>query len=238
MKITTIALIVSVLTAAYFLTNKSTPTVELTDDFVGNEFLQFVTKFGASYMTKEEYAFRQGVFRQNLERIAEHNAKGLRWTQGVNKFADWTQEEFASINGFIHDEEAEGETVSFTANADSVDWRNTIATTNVKDQGRCGSCWSFSADGTVDGWYSIRAGEAFDFSQQQLCDCDRNKVISILGNMGCSGGRMFMAVDYYKKHLAALQADYPYVSGDGSDKLPCHEELGTVDTGIKGHNFV
>lgn len=58
--------------------------------------------------------------------------------------------------------------------------------TQVKDQGVCGSCWSFGTVGTIEGAYFIKYGRRVRFSQQQLVDCSWGE-----GNNGCDGGEDF-----------------------------------------------
>jgi C1A family cysteine protease len=38
--------------------------------------------------------------------------------------------------------------------------------TSVKDQGQCGSCWTFAAIGLVEGQIKIKNGTTYDFSEQ------------------------------------------------------------------------
>ena len=118
----------------------------------------------------------------------------------------------------------------YTSLPSSVDWTAKGAVTPVKDQGQCGSCWSFSTTGALEGAYAIKNGNLVSFSEQQLVDCDT------LGNggrdHGCNGGLMDNAFNWISKNNGLCkEEEYPYVSGDtkmaGSCERSCKNVAGS-----------
>ena len=111
---------------------------------------------------------------------------------------------------------------------DSVDWVKAGAVTPVKNQGQCGSCWSFSTTGALEGAYFNANGILDSFSEQQLVDCDNRQNGG--KDMGCNGGLMDNAFSWIKKNGGlCTEEDYPYVSGNTRTPGTCQTSCGLVD---------
>lgn len=184
--------------------------------------------FNKSYDSREFYA-RRYIFKQNLKYIMDQNLcyhnGSCSYSLDLNQFADLTQTEwryqylgFSSFDNFGKDyvSESDSQTLHLPkTDVNSIDWRTKNAVTNVKNQGQCGSCWSFSSTGSMEGVWAIAKGELVSLSEQQLVDCSTS-----YGNNGCNGGMMDDAFKYVIDNGGLdTESDYPYTAQNGNCKV-------------------
>jgi len=150
------------------------------------------------------------IFKENVEFIDEMNSKNLSYDLEINWLTDFEIQ--SKMN--IHKRNNCHNCYSFTNDIipESIDWRNKNAVTHVKNQGNCGSCWSFSSTGSVEGAWAIKNNQLYNLSEQMLMDCSRQ-----YGNMGCQGGLMDNAFKYIIDNGLCSEEEYPY----GGDQELC-----------------
>lgn len=209
-----------------------------------NQFFGHVQKFGLTFKDGAEYVHRLQIFANNLDMINKHNAdKTQTYKMGVNQFTHLTYDEFIdtvrvggartpnlrrSNSGRVH--QAPKDTSSLPA---SVDWVAAGAVTPVKNQGNCGSCWSFSTTGSLEGAYYLKYGSLLSFSEQQLVSCDTGGQ-----DAGCNGGWMDDAFTFVTKNGGLTTEDqYPYTSGTTGKSGTCTTSGYTNVAGVAPTGF-
>lgn len=197
-----------------------------------SRFEEFQTRFNKQYSSQAELHDRFYNFKHTWNSIEAHNkmSDSSNFTMSINQFSDLTPYEFnkkhvgvflsttdrtAMLNryGCLDKGPENGFTWGdwFEETPDSIDWRDYGAVTDVKDQGACGSCWSFSATGAMEGSYAIRSGQLLSLSEEQLVNCATG--ISY-GSHGCNGGQMDGAFKYAIENGMCLESEYPYTATD------------------------
>lgn len=162
----------------------------------------------------DEREYRRDVFAVNVATIEAHNAEENTWRMAANRFAAMPADEFAAkVLGRgkvvrsdvpaldVHEWDG-GEL------AQSIDWTTQGAVTGVKDQGACGSCWSFAATGGLEGAQATATGTLVPLSEQQFMDCDTGET----EGGGCGGGLEYDAWNFFKSRNKGIctEASYPY----------------------------
>jgi cathepsin F len=180
------------------------------------------------YADAAKYAERLEIFARNMLLAAERQSQDRgSAVHGVTQFSDLTPEEFSATflgSKVTNDDVAsirEGMTTLPDYPTDDLpltfDWREKGAVTKVKNQGACGSCWSFSTTGAVEGANFVKTGELVSLSEQQLVDCDHTCDPKHPRNCdyGCNGGLPLNAMRYVQKNGLDTETDYPYHAVDG-----------------------
>lgn len=180
-------------------------------------FNEWTNKHGKEYKDEKEAADRATLFHQTEVYVSAMNRRHLSYWVGVNHMADWTSAERKKLLGRKHTEAGHTVAATYThqttgKDSADVDWRAEGAVTPPKDQGTCGSCWSFGATGTTEGQVFLKTGVLTPLSQQNLMDCSWSE-----GNDACDGGLDTRGYEWMLKHNGkiATESSYPYLNADG-----------------------
>ena len=203
------------------------------DQLDNYSFDAYISEYGRTYGSAAERAERASIFAARLDVIRAHNAESNpphSWRRGVNAFTDRLPAELRAMKGLdkalLHAGKA-AEPLTTAAEEllrglpASVDWRLQKAVTPVKNQGQCGSCWTFASAETLESHWFLATGELQELSEQFILDCTPNDQ-HCGGDGGCAGGTAKLAYD----RLAAVggcpsEWTYPYLSGLGKAGT-CH----------------
>ncbi|KAK8572571.1 hypothetical protein V6N13_048160 [Hibiscus sabdariffa] len=206
-----------------------------------HHFTLFKSKYGKTYATQEEHDYRMGVFKANLLRAKRNRLLDPSAVHGVTKFSDLTpsefRQQFLGLKPLKLPADAQKAPILPTDNLpEDFDWRDHGAVTGVKDQGSCGSCWSFSAVGALEGSHYLTTGELVSLSEQQLVDCDHECDPNGGCDAGCNGGLMTSAFEYtLKAGGLEREEDYPYT---GKDRGPCKFDKTKIAASVSNFSVI
>ena len=211
------------------------------------EFIEFIKSQDRIYHTKEIFEHRFKIFSENMHFVRKTNELQSNYTLGITPFSDMTEEEFKAYH-------MKSVSISRTCSPyiptgdstpTSLDWRKNGKVTDVKDQGQCGSCWSFSATGAMEGVWAIATEKLISLSEQQLVDCSSTFEY---GNHGCNGGLMDGAFNYAIHNGMCSESEYmyqaeqqeecqscePVVSMTGCYDVPSNDQIALTEAVVKG----
>jgi cathepsin L len=229
----------NIYTFCFFLFSTTQPICYETNDSAAehdiHDFNKWRLKYNKTYDGKFDISEHFNNWRDNRDFVEYYN-QNKEFTMEVNSFADihngnWKtrngqNNKMANTNRVFHYYE-EDEDMTLPA---AVDWRDKDAVTPIKNQGQCGSCWAFSAVGSMEGQHALKTKHLVNLSESQIVDCDINGT-----DEGCDGGWMDGAFEYViKNHGIDTEESYPYQPQDN----PCKFNKSNVAATFSGYKDV
>jgi cathepsin L len=160
------------------------------------------------------------IFLNNVLYIQQQNQRHAEgkstFTVGINQFADLTTQEFKEMYNNYKPGKKNPANVKILPPSRNVagvtiDWRTSNCVTPIKDQGQCGSCWSFSAIASTEFSNCVAGRGLTSLSEQNCVDCSYS-----YGNLGCNGGWMDSCFQYIIDNGGIdTEASYPYEATSG-----------------------
>jgi len=203
-------------------------------------FSNYLVKFNKNYgVGSDEFNTRLQYFKDTVVDIQRRNAKNTTATFGLNVFSDWSPLEKSKL--VMKPQAAPLMGISCLANGVTVeksglsvptdpptawDWRQKNMVSPVKNQGGCGSCWTFSTTGAIESAYAIKYGTLLNLSEQEIVDCstacDNEPPYGLVCDGGCGGGWPWLAMtDLMSWKGMATEDQYPYTGGSQAcQRLP------------------
>jgi len=183
-------------------------------------FIKFMADNQKQYK-HDEFFYRYQIFKNNYDFIIAINAQQLSYSLGINQFADLTNQEFnKGYKGYNSSKKMQHHPTPHvkvnpkapkrtcpSGSQGTCDWTAAGVVTAIKNQGDCGSCWSFSTTGSLEGQYVLMGHPLTGLSEQQLVDCS-----TAYGNDGCNGGLMDNAFQYVEAYGLESESMYPYTA--------------------------
>lgn len=198
-----------------------------------SDWEEFKHIFKKRFLSKDREVKRRAAFKRNKAMIAqlkrEADANIISYEPAIYSFHDLTPEEIrAQKTGLKVNEEAlpffdAVETRAVTNLPTDYDSRDSLQFNDARDQGECGSCWTFSSVNSLEVGYAKLKNKTIDLSEQQLLDCVYNN------DNGCDGGWMSTAFYYLAENNGSvLDADYLYTGVSAKCDIT---KLGSVKVG-------
>jgi C1A family cysteine protease len=191
-------------------------------------FDEWAKAYNRTYDSNDARAFRMSVFCRNYVAVAAAAATNTmlphQYQIGTTQFFDLTDKEWTDRPGCyrpvdpLHlpsltpgaprenlEEEKEKE------EKETVDYRTLGIVPPVRDQGDCGSCWSFAATALIESARALAVATKTVLSPQELVDCGW-----LTGNHGCDGGNVALALAYAQFVGLDNERTYPYTAHAGT----------------------
>lgn len=200
---------------------------------LGSRFDSWLNEYRVAVNDDDSYIGMLKKWSDNDKFIEEVNAKNLSHSLGHNQFSGMDGDDYKLYLGYsssigVTKRLGAMRWMDTSAVESSVNWVEKGGVTPVKDQGQCGSCWSFSTTGALEGAYFAKNGELVSFSEQQLVDCDNLRNGG--RDQGCNGGLMDNAFAWIGKNGGlCAETDYPYVSGTTKTQGTCVKTCKVLD---------
>jgi len=170
--------------------------------------------------SNEDAKQRVKYFRSSRRTINKINSDSSKtYTAEFNVFSMMTPAEKSSFTGLNVSKSRDHEEMKLRkrrrTRAVQLEERSTLNwypsfTTEVKNQGSCGSCWSFAGITVLESRAAINEGTLRQYSEQEIIDCNSS-------GQECEGGWYSTVWSYVKSAgRLASEASYPYTGVKGS----------------------
>jgi len=232
-----VAMLLMPLLPAHLVLAVSTKSELATGDMVLDllsAFQDFKTQYGRNYEhDSPEHHQRLALFNRRLAEVEQQNARpGRLWTAGINAFSDRTDSELAQLRGWrggatSSNRGRNSATLSTISTGTFLrqrgkgrklprafmNWTELVSSSQIKNQGGCGSCWAVATSNVLDAHSEIyKTGRLF--SVQELVDCVPNPQ-SCGGTGGCAGATIELALHWALNYGVAEESEMPYTGKTG-----------------------